>query len=339
MLTEFAFTPSIFEEGAHEDKEVWMEQLRELGRNMFPHVSTWPVIVADLYDGSWSHSALQCIESIKDHKAKALCLGIVQNIKKALVTRPACGDWPGDDAAWQREAIATSEVEPIERIVTCSQATPALPQLRNVRTLDEVGESGFWKGIRADASPKMIIADQVDLLRKICIHSEWMALISKDIYGGGNDETDFAISLMSRALNRPKEFGTPDFELHTEGPRELQGEKDYEIRKLGRIRSITGRVASKLMEGQAIELFVWRRLLDRFLIAGTYTRTEDGIRRKKARWGVLLTHIARVPDEKKHDFHTEWNLLSQESLLRWHKKYVEETAPNKPTAVSISLNT
>jgi hypothetical protein len=338
MLTEFAFTPSIFDEGAHEDKEVWIEQLRELGRNMFPHVSTWPVIVSDLYGGSWSQTAQKCIESIKDHKAKALCLGIVQNMKKALVTRPACGNWPGDDASWKSEAIATSEVEPIERIVTCSQSTHASPQFRNVRTLDEVGEGGFWKGIRADASPRMIVADQVELLRKICIHSDWLALISKDIYGGGNDETDFATSLISRALNRPKEFGTTDFELHTEGPREFKDESDYEKRKLGRIRAITGRVAATLSGRQAIELFVWPRLLDRYLIAGTYTQTKDGERRKRARWGVLLTHIARIPDEKKLDFYTDWNLLSQESLLRWHQKYVEETAPNKPTPVPISLN-
>ena len=45
MLTEFAFTPSIFDEDAHDDKEAWRDQLKELGRNMFPRVSAWPVVV------------------------------------------------------------------------------------------------------------------------------------------------------------------------------------------------------------------------------------------------------------------------------------------------------
>ena len=39
MLSEFAFTPAIFDEDAQDDKEAWGEQLRELASSIFPRTS------------------------------------------------------------------------------------------------------------------------------------------------------------------------------------------------------------------------------------------------------------------------------------------------------------
>lgn len=336
MLTEFAFTPSIFDEDAHEDKEAWRDQLKELGRNMFPRVSAWPVVVSDLYAGSWNQVADQTVKAIKDQRARVLCEGILQNMKKTLVPRPVCGEWPDEDVAWGREAIASANVESIERIVANSESKAALiEEYRLIRSLDEVEDGGFWQGIAADASPKMVIADQVQLLRKLCLHSEWIALISKDMYGGSDDETDFALGVIDVALNRPADFGAVDFELHTEGPRRFTDDADYETKKAGLIRAISGRVKDNLAGTQSIDLLVWRKLLDRFLIAGTYTTESGGVRKKSPRWGVLLSHIARSPDEKKDDFFTEWKLLNSNSLLRWFAKYVVESADDKPAPITI----
>ena len=57
MLTEFAFTPSIFDDEANADPAAWHEQIRELGLNMFPRVSACPVMVCNLFDGGPAHVA------------------------------------------------------------------------------------------------------------------------------------------------------------------------------------------------------------------------------------------------------------------------------------------
>ena len=182
----------------------------------------------------------------------------------------------------------------------------------------------------------MIIADQVRLLRKLCLHSEWIALIAKDIYGGSDDETDFALGVIDAALNRPAEFGTVRFELHTEGPRKFADETDYEAKKAGVVRAISGRVRSRLASPQTVDLFVWRRLLDRFVVAGTYTAESGGVMKKSPRWGVALSHIARTPDETRDDFLTEWKLLQRDSLDHWFRKYVVDDATDKPTPTVIN---
>ena len=46
MLTEFALTPSIFDETMHPAADDWQEQLRELGTNMFPKVAASPVMMS-----------------------------------------------------------------------------------------------------------------------------------------------------------------------------------------------------------------------------------------------------------------------------------------------------
>ena len=104
MLAEFAFTPSIFDESAHIDPEVWRDQLRELGSNLFPRTAAWPVMISNLYEGSWHNVALRVLMAIKDPRARVLCENLLQNAASTLVHRPAQGEWPGDDSvAWGRK--------------------------------------------------------------------------------------------------------------------------------------------------------------------------------------------------------------------------------------------
>src|SRR5687767_10805274 len=102
MLAEFALTPSVFDEQAHADGETWRDQLRKLGNGMFPDTGAWPVMVSNLYDGSWHHLAVKTAKAITDHRARRLCEDLLENAAKTLVRRPAaCSDWPGDDSvAW-----------------------------------------------------------------------------------------------------------------------------------------------------------------------------------------------------------------------------------------------
>ncbi len=332
MLTEFAFTPSIFDEDAHDDKESWREQVRTLGHLMCPRVSAWPVVVSDLYAGSWYAVAQQAVNAIKDDKARILCKDLLGKIGSMRVARPACGDWPENNVQWGREAVASNNQEPIERIVTDAVTRAALTdEYRVVRSLDEVEDQGFSSGIAADASPKMSIAEQVQLLRKLCLHADWIALINP--YTTTN-EMQFALELLKTAFRLPARFPEPTIELHVQEPQNCTNDDDRHER-LHRVRNhIRSQVAPMLKEKQRVELYFWPKLLERVFLAGSYASRSDGQKVKSPRWGVSMNHVARVSQTTEVDS-TEWKLLRKPSVSEWYRRFVAEDAQGKPAPTVI----
>lgn len=332
MLTEFAFTPSIFDEDAHEDKEAWRDQLRELTAAMFPRTSVWPVVVSDLYAGAWSSHVVPYVDKIQDHRAKRYCQALLTNMQRMLVVRPECGDWPyEDDIAWCREAIATNTVEPIERIISVRPTKESvIEEFALVRSIDEVEDAGFWRGIDADASPRMIIAEQVDLLRKLCLHSQWVALINP--YGFGNEQ-DFTLQLLDIALSRDSKFGTIHFELHAQEP-DVSDATEKATRQQNVTNNMVRSIRPKLTGLNSVELYFWPKLLDRILVAGNYVKQSDGTHRKSPRWGVSMSHLAHGTDPDATP--TEWKLLRRERLDAWFRQFASEDAADKPVPTTIS---
>lgn len=328
MLVEFAFTPSIFDETVHEDREAWRDQLRELGMNMFPRTAAWPVMVSNLYAGSWHSVALEVVKAITDSKARLLCENLLENASKTLVHRPvACDNWPGEDSLeWGREAIGSHCTEPIERIVACPKAHNVLSQeCKFIRCIDEVQDGGFWKEISSQWPQALRITDQIQTLRKLCVHSEFLCLVTPHIRGGGDDETDFALALIRSAMSRPSDFLKPDIDIHTEGP-DKPDSKDFPERLRNVVRNISTSLRSALAPGQKIRLVLWPKLLDRYLIAGIYTEISKGKRVRSPRWGVSMQHIARKADDREVKPPTSWSLLPKNQLGDEFSRYCSETS-------------
>ena len=332
MLSEFAFTPAIFDEDAHDDKEAWCDQIRKLTFSMFPDTSAWPVVVSDLYAGSWSSHIEAYVNSVKDHRAKKFFIEFATRIRERLVARPCCGEWPNeDDAAWCREAIATHAVEPIDRIISIRKTKVSSgSDFSIVRCIDEVEDGGFWRDIHADASPRMVVAEQVQLLRKLCLHSEWVALINP--YGFGNEQ-EFTIQLTALAMQRNTNFGKLTIELHANQPDDTnpveQARKQQNVTN-NMVRLITPKVTA----GNVAELSFWPKLLDRIIVAGNYAKKSGGIKRKSPRWGASMSHVAHCNDPDVAP--TEWKLLRRDALDRWFREYIAENVTGKPTPVVIS---
>lgn len=326
MLREFAFTPAIFDENSHDDREAWGEQLHKLNLALFPPTSAWPVVISDLYAGSWSSQIVSYIEKISDHRARKYCQALLTNMRRMLVMRPECGDWPSeDDAAWCREAIATHAVEPIDRIISVRKTKDSQGEnFSIVRCIDEVEDGGFWRGIKAHASPRMVIAEQVQLLRKLCLHSEWVAFINP--YGFGN-EMDFTIQLITLAMQRNPKFGKLTIELHANQPDDAnpieQARKQQNVTS-NMVRLITPTVTTQ----NVAELYFWPEILERIVVAGNYVKQSGGIMRKSPRWGAIMSHVARGnrPDANP----TQWNLLEREAFDEWFRLYVAENISGKP---------
>ncbi len=332
MLTEFAFTPSIFDEDAHEDKDAWREQLRELISAMFPRTSVWSVVVSNLYAGAWSSHVVPYVQKIQDHRAKKYCQALLTNMQRMLVIRPDCGDWPNeDDIAWCREAIAATAVEPIERIISVrSTKESSTDEFALIRSIDEVEDSGFWRGIDSDASPRMVIAEQVDLLRKLCLHSQWVALINP--YGAGNEQ-DFTLRLLELAVQRNTKFGAIRFELHTQAP-DVTDPTERAVRQRNVTDNMVRKIQPTLTGSHSVELYFWPRMLDRILVAGNFVKESNGNLRKSPRWGVSMSHIAHGTDLDAAP--TEWKLLRRERLDAWFRAFASEDATDKPAPTLIS---
>jgi hypothetical protein len=192
-----------------------------------------------------------------------------------------------------------------------------------VRSLAEVTGAGFWHGAWHDSSPPMRISAQIDAIRKICLHAEFVCLISPHIYGGGDDETDFVIELIHSCHRRPTGFRPVDIEIHTETFEQIPAHPDFADKLAKRVANVSHAIRGALSKPQSVRLIVWPKLLDRLLIAGTYA---EGQKDRRPRWGISMNHIARKPDEKRSDFFTEWKLLSPSSLGRWFDQYCKETA-------------
>jgi len=336
MLAEFAFTPSIFDETAHRDSEAWREQLRELGSNMFPRTAAWPVMISNLYAGSWESIASSVVKAIKDPKARVLCEHILTNAAKTLVHRPAKGDWPGEEALdWGREALTSNVDEPIDRIVACKPAHEILSkESRFVRCIDEVQDSGFWKDVESPWAQTMRINAQVDSLRKLCVHAEFLCLVTPHINGGSDDETDFALEMIRSSFHRPADYASPEIEIHTEAPAN-PGSSDFPDRLRKFSGNVTGSIRSILAPGHKVRLVLWPRLLDRYVLAGIYSEMPDSSKGRSPRWGVSMPHIARRADERASKPPTPWSLLTRSQLLDEFDRYCKSCVTGFVHAVDV----
>jgi hypothetical protein len=277
---------------------------------MFPKNGPSPVMISDLFGGSWKKIILDNVKSIKDQKARQHAQDIFKNLSRILVYRPAIGEWPGEDSiSWGREAILSNDLEPIDRIIGCKLVHAVISKESSIfRSIDEVKNSGFWNNVESSWQQSMNIKDQIKALRKLCLHSQFLCLATPYIRGGGNDETDFTVSIIKSAFSRPPEYLPVEIEIHTTLP-------DPPVDSERLISNIKSAIKSNLMLNQKARLVLRSSFLDRYLIAGNHAKMPDGSILKKPMWGVAMTHIARKQDEKNGIPATPWNLLNKDQLM------------------------
>lgn len=323
MLAEFALLPSVFDEKAHPDVVAWKEQLRELGHGMFPRNVGCPVVVADFQDGAWREHVAQIVRRVSDPNARRLAQGLLTQIREVAVRRPGHLKRLVNHLDWAHEAMTSHEATPLDRIVACSGAGDESHTLgTEVWDLRDVDRDEFWNQISPDWSPPQDIAQQVEMLGRLCLHGEFLSLISPYVGGSDDDETDFAIALIQRTFARPSGYLVPQIEVHVEGPSVEAGHPEFADRLRRKIENISQRLSEALRPDQQIALFVWPKLLDRYLLAGSLQRDAKGAMRKYPRWGVHLGHIARKIDSRRATTDTDWKLVNRERLLTLFRRYV-----------------
>jgi hypothetical protein len=324
MLAEFAILPSVFDEKVHPDVAAWTEQLRELGHEMFPRNAGWPVLVGDLQDGEWRNYAVQLVKSVSDHKARTLALELLTQIAKVSVRRPGHLKKLVSHMDWADETIDSHQSAPFDRILACPATADQLrKEATNVWSLRDVDKDEFWDQVSADWSPELRIQQQVDSLAKICLHGDFLSLISPHIQGA-DDETDFAIALIKRAFDRPSGYPVPEIEIHSKGPSRPESYPDFADEMNKKVKKIRDRLSKALQPGQQVRLILWPKLLDRYLIAGLRRPDASGSERRGPRWAVHLGHIARKADSHGPLSNTEWHLLDNKRLRELFNQYAAD---------------
>jgi hypothetical protein len=326
MLAEFALLPSVFDEKVHPDVTAWKEQLRDLGNGMFPRTqaATCPGDCCRLTGRPMVETCRatgqQCFGSERPHPGQ----GLLKRIANVTVRRPGHLKQLGEHNDWACETIDSHRSNPFDRIVACPATVDRLRKdATNVWNLSDVDKDEFWDQISADWSPELCIRQQVDSLGKICLHSDFLSLISPHIQGA-DDETDFAIALIRRAFDRPSGYPPPEIEIHSEGPHKPEGHPDFADAMQKKVKNIRDRLSEALQPGQQLHLILWPKLLDRYLIAGLRRPDASGTERRIPRWGVHLGHIARKADSHRPPGDTEWHLVDNGRLGQLFKRYAAE---------------
>lgn len=332
MFAEFAFTPCVFDEQANPDHDAWLEQLTYLGAQMFPMLASSPVMVSNLHSGSWHDYAFQVAQFVHHPAARRRCQDILQRAKETLVFRPAVSDWPSDDVSWAQEALSSSSRdERIDRIVASTETRNSLRDSTSaIRSISEVLDRGFWRNVVPTGPLPATIHDQLEALRKICVHSRFLCLITPYVFGSKDGESSFAFDLIKKTFDRPKGFLRPEIEIHTMHPTSSSGQ---EIENLA--RGISMFLQKSLKSDQLVRLVLWPsgEDKDRRLIAGVLTADSAGRVLRSPRWSVSMTHLA-YSDEPTKSHH--FSLMSRDELDHWFNKYCREGVQGYSLAGTIS---
>lgn len=341
MLTEIAFTPAVFDEAAHEDKLDWRDQLREFLRILAPHTSVSPVVISNMYDTGWFLEVKRRLMAVEDQKLKPVCQNIILKMEDRLVLRPKCNKFPFDDLAWCREAIASHAIEPIDRIVGTRETRTAIEgEFPDIRSVDELEDVTFWHDIRDRASPEAFFEDQILLLRKMCVHAKWIAFSSPY---ATTSEMDFTIELLKAALDRPAGFGKLEIEIHFDNWNRGSSSPGPESERKNKQDRIAKFIASQLKRFRhtpdCVSFLCWEKLLERTLIAGDFTTDGNNTKRRRPRWGISMTHVARkrrpkdIPEGSDSEEDSEphrWRLMDKQELAAPFNKFLDHVAPSRP---------
>ena len=91
-----------------------------------------------------------------------------------------------------------------------------------------------------------------------------------------------------------------------------------------------------LSPGQKVDLVLWPKLLDRYLLAGVYAEQSDGTKSRSPRWGISMQHIARKVDERTTAPPTPWSLLTRSQLLDEFDRYCKAGVTGYASRLSVA---
>jgi len=138
LISEYAFTPNVFEKESYSSEEVAFLHFQE-----FKNVLLNQAIVRNLRDGEW-------LKTFNDNtrswhlRAKELLKKLIKQNRLNLF--PAVlPDIPQNDDNWCKEALASHENEPLDGIITTDVVSNNFRGIPEVAPFDKLSTTQWWK--------------------------------------------------------------------------------------------------------------------------------------------------------------------------------------------------
>ncbi len=281
MLTEFLLTPDSISDT---DGRSGTEVIRELQSCLFPFAAAPSALVCRLGDDRWTRAVSSRIARLQDSNHRQFAQSLFMQIMDQLsVPRPDSNGDPHQESDWVEAGIRSAALVPFEKIIVSGQTIPP----------DELGTElrhftspRFWSNYQ---NPRLVGRErdqQKKALRAICTHADWLLIRLPQIRGGSDDEIVTVKQIIELACRLPEGFGVSDIDLHLRMMPRIEQD-----RLLNGVRGELNRFAQR---GIKISVSLWpeNHFVNRELLAGSYTKTSEGIAVRKALWYVTMTHVS-----------------------------------------------
>jgi hypothetical protein len=134
---------------------------------------------------------------------------------------------------------------------------------------------GHDSGVVEDVGMPTGKASQVEVLPKLCVHSDFICLINPYVLGGNSGEIDFVAIVVASALGLPDGFSMVECEIHTALPRPGSRVPLEDAVKNGR-SNIESTLRSVCPRATALGLHFWPNLIERILVWALEPRRAGG---------------------------------------------------------------
>ena len=256
LLSEYALTPGVFDSSSYSTGEVGDLRLQGLKEVLLNEG-----IVRDLRDGQWS--------SLLADEGRAWHMRGKELIKKLRLQRrlrrssPALGDDPVTDPQWCEESLASHEAMPLSGVITTRGAADGFQREPLVKSIDQLQNAPWWASRSSSVRLARTIDEYLRHLRLVLQCANSVMFIDPHLDPSLPQYRGFADLLRAMAGRSP----APTIEIHrvcyvgSGRNRQLITGAEWQSR-------FSNAWSSDLRaNGLSVEVFVWGRFHDRYLIS------------------------------------------------------------------------
>ena len=311
MLAEFLLTPDALSD---DDGRSGSDVVRELADCFFPRRTVPLALLCKLGDDEWERATSRRIAQIKNPSHRQDAMSLFQKLLSQIcVTRPRIHLASEDESGWIKAGMTSASQVLMNGIVVSSKSTP--PDRLGVSLKDFVSDV-FWRDL---GNPRFVGRDTVNqeqVLRAICLHSDWLVIRLPQIRGGSDDEIVTVRQILKLSNQLPSGFRKTAIDLHVcMQPR---------ISKHRLIRGISDELSTSVQQGVQIRLTIWpeRHFINRELLGGDYTKTSPGDLVRRPLWWITMNHVAIGSRQgaNRGDGANAWSLFSRQKAYERHEQ-------------------
>jgi hypothetical protein len=308
MLAEFILTPDIF--SANED--ILRGRLSDLREVLLPRGSVPKFVICQLGSDKWQTAVGGKIAAIRNPELRSNAKALFERlVAEVSVVRPLSkSETPKSESDWIYVGERSSRQIGLDGIV----ASESSSKTELVLSIEKFVSDEYCERFK---NPRFVARSeeaQIESLRTLCFHSEWMILRLPQIRGGTDDEIVTLKQVLKLASARLPEQTKCSVEIHV-----CRQVKIPDDRLKNSITDELSGFLNNLAEVD-VKLFPERAFTDRQVFAGEWAPMPNDQRLRRVRWLVTMTHVAIGKRRESSSEPCTWSLFDRKSA---HARYQE----------------